>query len=157
MLRTRQILQMLSNGVPQKQICADVHCSKRLVSALKKKVEDTGKSYWEMLNLPDSEFSTIFLGNVEASSTDPRKEELDRMMPEIIKRLSRRHAHVQFVFESYYRKECPDGYGYTQFKKYISAYREKKTTPITTSTSRDASGRLTLPVTRSILRIHLPG
>lgn len=125
MLRTRQILQMLSNGVPQKQICADVHCSKRLVSALKKKVEDTGKSYWEMLNLPDSEFSTIFLGNVEASSTDPRKEELDRMMPEIIKRLSRKHAHVQFVFEDYYQKECPDGYGYTQFKKHVSAYREK--------------------------------
>ena len=39
MLRTRQILQMLSNGIPQKQIYAEVHCSKRLVSALKKKVE----------------------------------------------------------------------------------------------------------------------
>lgn len=115
MLRTRQILQMLSNGVPQKQICADVHCSKRLVSAIKKKVEDTGKSYGEMLNLPDSEFSTIFLGNGEASSADPRKEELDRMMPEIIKRLSRKHAHVQFVVEDYYQKECPGGYGYTQF------------------------------------------
>lgn len=78
-----------------------------------------------MLNLSDSEFSTIFLGNGEASSADPRKEELDRMMPEIIKRLSRKHAHVQFVFEDYYQKECPGGYGYTQFKKHVSAYREK--------------------------------
>ena len=37
MLRTKQILQLLSDGVAQNRICSEVHCSKRLVSAIKKK------------------------------------------------------------------------------------------------------------------------
>jgi len=45
-------------------------------------------------------------------------------MPEIIKRLNRKHANVQFVFEDYYHKECPNGYGYTQFKKHVGSSRE---------------------------------
>lgn len=125
MLRLRQILQMLGNGIPQVEICGVVHCSKRTVSSYRKITSMSQKSYEELLAMSDSELETIFLQAKVAPSDDGRKQELERMMPEIVKRLNRKHAHVQFVFEDYYHKECPDGYGYTQFKKHVSSYREK--------------------------------
>lgn len=125
MLRLRQILQMLSNGTPQVEICGIVHCSKRTVSGYRKIASIREKSYQELLTMSDSELESIFMPAKAASNEDGRRQELDRMMPEIIKRLNRKHANVQFVFEDYYHRECPNGYGYTQFKKHVSSYREK--------------------------------
>lgn len=125
MLRLRQTLQMLSNGTPQSTICATVHCSKRLVSHYRKIAMATGKGYQELLEIPDNELSAIFMPSQNQIKMDRRLDELERMMPQIIKRLSRKHANVQFVFEDYYQKECPQGYGYTQFKKHVASYREK--------------------------------
>ena len=126
MQRIRQILQLLGDGLSQNKICAEVRCSKRLVSAVKKKVDESGKAIGNLLMLPDDEFKTIFLPEeVAPPQEDGRRAELDRMMPEIMKRLSRKHAHLKYVFDDYYEKEFPDGYGYTQFKKYVSEYREK--------------------------------
>lgn len=120
MLRTKQILMLLSKGTSQSAICTEVHCSKRLVSAVKKQAEATGKSYGELFELPDSELSNIFSSSGESSKENSRKAELERMMPEIMRLLRGRHAHIQYVFESYYQKVCPDGYGYTQFNKLVS-------------------------------------
>lgn len=125
MLRIKQILQLLADGTSQKKICSEVHCSKRMVSSVNKTALDTGVGYGELLLLPDAEFKSIFMPEEVSSTNDPRKAEIDRMMPEIVKRLSRKHAHMQFVYEEFYRKECPDGYGYTQFCKYVGEHREK--------------------------------
>ena len=40
MLRIKQILQLLDDGMSQRKICAEVKCSKRLVSAVKKKADE---------------------------------------------------------------------------------------------------------------------
>ena len=125
MLRIKQILQLLADGVSQKNICSEVHCSKRKVSAIHKMVVDTGRSIEELLLLPDAEFKSIFMPEESPQTEDKRKTELECMMPEIVKRLGRKHAHMQFVFEDYYKKECPDGYGYTQFCKYVGEYRDQ--------------------------------
>ena len=116
---------MLDAGTPQRAICAEVHCSRRMVSAIKKRADETSRGYGELSVLADAELETIFNQAGEPDSEDVRKAELERMMPEIVKSLSRKHAHVQFVYEDYYRKVCPNGYGYTQFNKYVSEYREK--------------------------------
>ena len=126
MLRTKQILQLLGDGLSQNKICAEVRCSKRLVSSVKKRADESGRAIGELLMLPDDEFQTIFMPVEQAPPReDDRKAELDRMMPEILKRLSRRHAHLKYVYEDYYAKECPKGYGYTQFKKHVGEYRER--------------------------------
>lgn len=126
MLRIKQILQLLGSGVSQRLICSQVHCSKRMVSMVNRTALGTGKSFGELLALPDAEFKSIFKSDGDASQpADRRKEELERLMPEVIRRLNRKHSHMQFVFDDYYRKECPDGYGYTQFCKYVGEYRDK--------------------------------
>ena len=124
MLRIKQILQLLGDGLSQNKISAEVKCSKRLVSAVKKRADESDNAIGELLMLPDDEFKTIFFPREQPSRQEKdRKAELDRMMPEILKRLCRKHAHVQFVYEDYYHRVCPEGYGYTQFKKYVNEYR----------------------------------
>lgn len=125
MLRIKLILQLLAGGVSQRKICSEAHCSKRKVSAINKIVADTGRGIEELLLLPDAEFKSIFIPDELPQTEDGRRAELERMMPEVVKRLGRTHAHMQFVFEDYYKKECPDGYGYTQFCKYVGEYREQ--------------------------------
>lgn len=123
MLRTKQILLLLGKGTSQSAICAEIHCSKRLVSAVKRQADETGQNYGELLSLPDDEFSKVFQGECGRPKADSRKEALELMMPEIIRRLGNRHSNIQSVYESYYHKSCPDGYGYTQFKKHVAAFR----------------------------------
>jgi hypothetical protein len=82
-------------------------------------------SFNEVLLLPDDEFSKIILNQPSNHGLDDRLEVLNRMMPEILKRLNRsKHATIHFVYETYYHKEEPNGYGYTQFKKYLREYRK---------------------------------
>lgn len=124
MQKLRQILLLLSNGASQQRICKEVHCSKRTVSNYRKVAQETQRSYDELLALSDNELSSVFKPSNEPVS-DGRKEELERLMPEIIKRLERKHATVQFVYEDFYIKQCPTGYRYTQFKEYVRSYRKK--------------------------------
>lgn len=125
MQKLRQILLLLSNGTSQQRICTEAHCSKRTVSSYNKIAQETQRSFDELLALPDSELSNIFMPSKESVPNDGRKDELDRLMPEIIKRLERKHATIQFVYDDFYIKQCPTGYRYTQFKTYLRTYREK--------------------------------
>ena len=76
MLRTKQILQLLGDGLSQNKICAEVRCSKRLVSSVKKRADESGKAIGELLMLPDDEFQTIFMPVEQAPPReDDRKAE----------------------------------------------------------------------------------
>lgn len=77
-----------------------------------------------MLALSDSELLTILSPQESLQAEDPRKAELELLMPEVLKRLKGKHATMQFVHETFYKKQCPDGYGYTQFKLHVRKYRE---------------------------------
>ena len=47
---------MLYAGTPQRTICAEVHCSRRMVSAVKKRADETGSGYGELSMLADAEW-----------------------------------------------------------------------------------------------------
>ena len=100
MLRQREILSLLSQGQSQKSICSIVHCSKRTVSEISKAARDTDKSFGELLALSDSELLTILSPQESAQAEDPRKAELEYLMPEVMKRLKGKHATMQFTRET---------------------------------------------------------
>ncbi len=75
MLRIKQILQLLVEGVSQKQICSDVYCSKRMVSAVNKTAMNTSRGFKELLSLPDAEFKSIFMPEDTSQAVDTRKIE----------------------------------------------------------------------------------
>lgn len=124
MSRQREILSLLSQGRSQNSICATLHCSKRSVSEVSKAARDTGMGYGDLLALSDSDLQNILYPQIPEKAEDPRRAVLEALMPEVMRRLSSKHATIQFVHETFYKKECPDGYGYTQFKQYVSKYRE---------------------------------
>lgn len=124
MMKLRRIIQMLSEGYSQNEICRETSSSKTTVSGYKKMADGTKLSYRELLLMEDSELEAILQPRPADSPADPRKAELDEMMPEIISRLSKRYATVELVHQDYYLKLHPDGYGYTQFNKHVKAWRE---------------------------------
>lgn len=124
MMKLKRIIQMLSDGMSLNAICKETHSSKTTVSSYKKLADDTKLSYQELLHMEDSKLEELLQPKTALPTADPRKEKLDSMMPEIIKRLSKRYSNVQLVYLDYYKKECPDGYGYTQFNKLVKDYQE---------------------------------
>jgi transposase len=124
MMKLRRIIQMLSEGYSQNDICRETSSSKTTVSGYKKMAEGTKLSYQELLLMEDSELETLLQPKPADPPADPRKAELDSMMPEIVQRLSRRYATVELVHREFYLKRSPQGYGYTQFNKHVKAWRE---------------------------------
>jgi len=124
MMKLRRIIQMLSEGYSQNDICRETSSSKRTVSGYKKMADGTKLSYRELLLLEDSDLEALLQPKPDNPPADPRKAELDALMPEIIQRLSRRYATVEMVHQEFYLKMHPNGYGYTQFNKHVKAWRE---------------------------------
>ncbi len=122
LMKLKRIIQMLSEGKSQNDICRQTGSSKKTVSRYKKSAEDTKLSYGELLQMEDSELERLLQPPTAPSCTDPRKEALDAMMPEIMQQLSKRYANKLLVYNEFYLKKAPDGYGYTQFKKYVNDY-----------------------------------
>ena len=85
MLRQREIISLLNQGQSQNAICSLIHCSKRSVSEVSKAVRDTGKSYGELLALSDSELLTVLSPQAASQVEDPRKAELEQLMPEVMR------------------------------------------------------------------------
>lgn len=124
MMKLKRIIQMLSDHRSLNDICHEVHSSKRTVSEYKKLADGTQLSYKELLLMEDSELEKLLQPPKDLPPADPRKAELDALMPEIKKRLEQRYANVQSVYENYYKVTCPNGYGYTQFNKHVKAFIE---------------------------------
>ena len=113
---------MLSDGKSFNAICKDTHSSKTTVSNYKKLVEGTKLPYVELLEKSDSELEQLLSSQLSQPSEDARKAPLQEMMPEIIKRLSKRYAIIQLVYEEFYLKQEGEHYGYTQFKSNVQSY-----------------------------------
>ncbi len=124
MMKLKRIIQMLSDGKSLNAICKDTHSSKTTVSNYKKLVEGTKLPYVELLEKNDSELEQLLSSQLSKPSEDTRKAPLQEMMPEIIKRLGKRYANIQLVYEEFYLKQEGKHYGYTQFKSYVQSYVE---------------------------------
>ena len=124
-MKLKRIIQMLNEGCSLNEIAAQTSSSKTTVAGYKKASLATGLSYEELLKLEDAELVRLLQPPSPTPNVDPRRAKLEEMMPEICKRMAKRHATIQLVHQEYYLKECPDGYKYTQFKKYVKEYRER--------------------------------
>lgn len=121
-MKLKRIIQMLSDGCSLNEIVAQTGSSKATVASYKKASLATGQSYKELLQLEEAELTRLLLPPPPTPTADPRRARLEEMMPEICRRMSMRYSTVQLVHQGYYLKECPDGYGYTQFNKLVTEH-----------------------------------
>ena len=119
-MKLKRIIQMLNEGCSLNEIAAQTSSSKTTVAGYKKASLATDLSYEELLKLEDAELVRLLQPPSPTPNVDPRRAKLEEMMPEICKRMAKRHATIQLVHQEYYLKECPDGYGYTRFKKLVT-------------------------------------
>ena len=126
MMKLKRIIQMLSDGKSQNEICRETSSSKKTVLEYKKLADGTKLSYQELLQMEDSKLEELLQPPTPAPKVDPHKAELDELMPKIMHRLSQRYSNILLVYMDFYKKECPDGYGYTQFKKHVKDYCEAR-------------------------------
>lgn len=123
MLKLKRLLQLLSAGLSQNSICKELGMSKTTVSRYGKASQQTGLTYQELLHLKESDLESILQPKSSVPLPDARKEDLDSLMEEYVRELNRPHVTIQLLWEEYIAKN-PDGYQYTQFKKYVNDYQK---------------------------------
>lgn len=140
-MKLKRIIQMLSEGKSFNAICKDTHSSKTTVSIYKKLVDDTKLPYVELLEKSDSELEKLRFSKLSKPAEDVRKAPLQEMMPEIIKRLGKRYANIQLVYEEFYLKQEGEPMATPSSRTMCSHMWKPTATPITTPTLPVRSGR----------------
>ena len=85
-MKLKRIIQMLSDGKSQNEICRETSSSKKTVSGYKKLADGTKLNYQELLLMEDSELEKLLQAPKNPAKVDPRKEEIDGVMPRIMRK-----------------------------------------------------------------------
>ena len=110
-------------GMGIKGISSAFHLSRNTVRKYVRKYQESGLTMEQMLSMSEEKLQELYLdGRNRSRVPSPRRTELDALVPDYVKRLSRKGVTVKSLHEEY-RKEHPDGYQYTQFKQAIRGYR----------------------------------
>jgi Transposase and inactivated derivatives len=125
MLKLKRMLQMLAANRSFKAICDDLHMSRRTLSNYKQSALSTGRPFLELSRLDDDELTKLLLPSSPVPVADERKEELELLLKDYHSELRRPHVTIQLLWEEYI-SEKPDGYQYTQFKKYLLDYKKSR-------------------------------
>lgn len=125
MLKLKRMLQLLAANQSMNSICSELHMSKRTVQRYKTAALSTGKSYLELFRFSEDELSTLLQPSSALRVVDVRKAYLDTKFDEYLSELRRPYTTVQNIWESYI-VEKPEGYQYTQFKKYLLTYKKSR-------------------------------
>lgn len=120
MTKVRQILGYHHQAIGLKQICRLCSVSRNTVKRYIRQFIVEELSWEDIERMTDSELDTLFTGLSDIQS-DPRLEELQRLLPAMEKQLKRRGYTLTRIWEEYKTKH-PDGYGHTQFFKHYREY-----------------------------------
>ncbi len=123
MLKLKRMLQLLSCGQSLNFICSELHMSKRTVHNYKQLVSQTNLTYDDLIRLSDFELTAILQPASSVPQADGRKSTLDLQLEGYLSELNRPYVTIQLLWEEYIA-QYPDGYQYTQFKKYLTDYRK---------------------------------
>lgn len=110
-------------GMGIKSISSAFHLSRNTVRKYVRKYQESGLRLEQMLSMSEDKLQDLFLdGKNRNRVPSSRRLELDALIPDYVKRLSKKGVSVKSLHEEY-QKEHPDGYQYTQFKLAIRAYK----------------------------------
>ncbi len=136
---------MLAAKIPQRTICEQLHMGRGVLNRYKTLADSQGLSYGVIGRMSDGEIESFLQLSKPTAAPSSQRQVLDGLLPEYVSDLSHnRYLTIQALHESY-KKEHPDGYGYTQFKKSIREYRTHTTSASITPIFLGKRCRLTSP------------
>ena len=123
MSKLKRSFQMLAAKIPQRTICEQLHMGRGVLNRYKTLADSQGLSYGVIGRMSDGEIESFLQLSKPTAAPSSQRQVLDGLLPEYVSDLSHnRYLTIQALHESY-KKEHPDGYGYTQFKKSIREYQ----------------------------------
>ena len=110
-------------GMAIKSISSAFYVSRNTVRKYVRRYQESGLTPEELMTMSEEKLQEMFLDDRNRSRKPaPRKEELDALVPDYVKRLSRKGVTVKSLHEEYLR-EHPGGYQYSNFKRAIRRYK----------------------------------
>ena len=110
-------------GMGIKSISSAFHVSRNTVRKYVRRYQESGLTLEQLTAMSEEKLQEMFLDDCNRShKPTPRKEALEALVPDYVKRLSRKGVTVKSLHEEYLR-EHPDGYLYSNFKRAIRQYK----------------------------------
>lgn len=110
-------------GMGIKAISSAFHVSRNTVRKYVRKYQESGMTAEQLLSMSEAKVQELFLDDCNRSrGANPRRDELEALVPDYVKRLSHRGVTVKSLHEEYLR-EHPGGYQYSSFKRAVRRYR----------------------------------
>ena len=110
-------------GMAIKSISSAFHVSRNTVRKYVRRYQESGLTPEQLMTMSEEKLQEMFLDDRNRSrKPTPRKEALEALVPDYVKRLSRKGVTVKSLHEEYLR-EHPDGYLYSNFKRAIRQYK----------------------------------
>lgn len=123
MSKLKRSFQMLAAKIPQRSICEQLHMGRGVLSKYKTLADSQGLSYGALGRMSDEELEKFLQLSKPPTVPSTQRQVLDELLPEYASDLANnRYLTIQTLHESY-RKDHPEGYAYTQFKKAIRDYQ----------------------------------
>jgi hypothetical protein len=135
MSKIRQILRMYSQGRSKLSIAAQTGVSRNTAKRYIATFDASGLTFEQVNTLNDKELDDFF-GTVKEQPPQDRLLNLQRCFPHIDKELKRTGVTRHMLWEAY-KKEFPDGFGYTQFCYHLTNWKAR-VNPVMTRTTRRA-------------------
>ena len=121
MHKVRQILLFLNRRFSERAISRELKISRLTIRRYKKSFTLTGLDYESLLNLSDPELEKVVSGQKENKEEplDPKRSHFISQTGYFFTELTRIGVTRQLLWEEY-RKEEPDGFGYSRFCDLLS-------------------------------------
>lgn len=125
MLKLKQFIQMRLAGKSMNEICSTLRMSKTTVKKYLDLAESSGRPMTELRHMDNKALATLLQPSIPPPEEDLRKTILIPLLEDYLTELNKPYKTIQLVWEQYIN-EHPDGYQYTQFKKYLLEYKKSK-------------------------------
>lgn len=125
MLKLKRMLQLLDSGWSLNNISRDLHMSKRTVHNYKQSAVQSGIPMCVLRQMDDQRLHDLLQPPSPVPTADERKAVLDQEIETYLAELKKPYVTALLVWEMYHERH-PDGYQYTQFKKYLLDSKKSK-------------------------------
>lgn len=114
---------MLAVSIPQRTICNEIHIGRGVLAKYKNAADKEHLAYSDAGKMSEEDLHDFLKSTQVKPAPSEHRKSLEELIPEMVLDLSHnRYLTVQKLHEDY-KKENPDGYSYTQFKKLIREYQ----------------------------------
>lgn len=123
MSKFKRAFQLLAANVPQREICEKLHMGRGVLTRYKNIVDERKISYVDLSRMSNEDIEQFLKSTKPAVLPSDQKKTLEELLPEYVSDLAHNRYLTILKLHEQYKKDFPDGYEYTQFKKAIRDYQ----------------------------------